>query len=268
MKADRAAAGNFVGEEAEKFEYPESADAPFVPVWTGWDDAPDSPDANAEWRHDAQHLRPMAAHGENAAGAELDRRLAEEARRSFEAGRARGIEDGRKAEREARLEAVAATAQDRIRQSAELVEKFAEEREHYFKTVEPEVVRLALAVAARILRREAASDPLLLMGAVRAALGQIAGATEVRLQVPAAELDLWTEAICLLPHLADKPAVLAGEDMALGDCRIETSLGTADLGVRAQLAEMERALVGNAASRQKVEAARLTPASASTVGAV
>jgi len=36
--------------------------------------------------------------------------------------------------------------------------------------VEHEVVKLALAVAARILRREAQMDPLLLTGAVRVAL--------------------------------------------------------------------------------------------------
>jgi flagellar assembly protein FliH len=57
-------------------------------------------------------------------------------------------------------------------------------------------------VAARILRREAQMDPLLLTGAVRVALGQLSGSTEVRLRVPPAELDLWTEAIALLPNLA------------------------------------------------------------------
>jgi flagellar assembly protein FliH len=106
--------------------------------------------------------------------------------------------------------------------------------------VEHEVVKLALAVAARILRREAQMDPLLLTGAVRVALGQLSGSTQVRLYVPAAELDLWTEAIALLPNLAVKPAVLAGEGMRLGDCKIETDLGTVDLGIRFQLGEIER----------------------------
>ena len=36
------------------------------------------------------------------------------------------------------------------------------------------MVKLALAIAARILRREAQTDPLLLTGAVRVALGQLA----------------------------------------------------------------------------------------------
>jgi len=102
------------------------------------------------------------------------------------------------------------------------------------------VVELALAVAARILRREAQMDPLLLTGAVRVALGQLSGATEVRLKVPASELELWTEAIGLVPNLAVKPTLAAGEGMRLGDCTIETDLGSVDLGIRAQLGEIER----------------------------
>ena len=87
------------------------------------------------------------------------------------------------------------------------------------------MVELALAVAARILRREAQMDPLLLTGAVRVALGQLSGSTQVRLRVPPAELDLWTETIALLPNLRVKPAVVAGEGMRLGDCAIETGDG-------------------------------------------
>jgi flagellar biosynthesis/type III secretory pathway protein FliH len=37
-----------------------------------------------------------------------------------------------------------------------------------------------------------------------------------------------------------KPQVLVGEGMRLGDCTIESQAGTVDLGVRAQLAEIER----------------------------
>ena len=62
-------------------------------------------------------------------------------------------------------------------------------------------------------------------GAVRVALGQLSATTEVRLRVPAGELDLWTEAIALVPNLRVKPAVVAGEGMRLGDCVIETQVG-------------------------------------------
>jgi flagellar assembly protein FliH len=127
-----------------------------------------------------------------------------------------------------------------VRQGIELVESFTQERERYLLAVEHEVVKLALAVAARILRREAQMDPLLLTGAVRVALGQLSGSTQVRLRVPPTELDLWAEAIALIPNLAVKPTVEAGEGMRLGDCTIETGLGSVDLGIRAQLGEIER----------------------------
>jgi hypothetical protein len=43
-----------------------------------------------------------------------------------------------------------------------------------------------------------------------------------------------------VPNLAVKPTVMAGEGMRLGDCAIETELGSVDLGIRAQLGEIER----------------------------
>jgi flagellar assembly protein FliH len=220
--------------EIEVFEYPAGPDAPF-PAWSGWEPA-------AEKAHDAA-CRASDAPREAAEArlrAEFEQRLAEETRRSFEAGCERGRAEGRQAEREARTAAEAAREESRVRQAAGLVEQFAGVRDRYFETVEQEVVKLALAVAARILRREAQMDPLLLTGAVRVALGQLAATTEVRLRVPEAELGLWTEAIALLPNLGLKPTVTAGEGMRLGDCEIETGMGSVDLGIRSQLGEIER----------------------------
>ena len=53
-------------------------------------------------------------------------------------------------------------------------EEFARERTKYFADVEAEVVKLALAIAARVLHREAELDPLLLTGVVRVALEKVA----------------------------------------------------------------------------------------------
>jgi flagellar assembly protein FliH len=171
---------------------------------------------------------------------ECETRLAEEGRRSFEAGRERGRLEGKQTEQEARAVAQAAADQLRLEQMAALVENFSQDRESYLHNVEREVVKLALAVAARILRREAQMDPLLLSGAVRVALGQLSASTQVKLRVPPSELELWTAAIALVPKLAVRPQLLPGEGMRLGDCTIETEMGTVDLGVRAQLAEIER----------------------------
>ena len=217
----------------EVFEYLSDPNAPALPGWEGWGGV-DEAASNAK----AGEAADRAVEGP--LRAEFDKRLGEETGRSFEAGRVRGRQEGHQAEHEAQAAATAAVEQRRSRQAAELIEGFSQERERYLLAVEHEVVKLALAVAARILRREAQMDPLLLTGAVRVALGQLSGSTQVRLRVPPAELGLWTESIALVPNLSMKPSVVAGEGMRLGDCMIETELGSVDLGIRAQLGEIER----------------------------
>jgi flagellar assembly protein FliH len=187
----------------------------------------------------ATQAKPGPAH-QKQLPADVEQRVQEETRRSFEAGREHGRQEGRAAEREAHSGALAATEQQRMQQMARLMEQFAQERDRYLHAVEHEVVKLSLAVAARILRREAQMDPLLLLGAVRVALGQLSASTKVRLRVPPNELELWSEAIALLPKLTVKPEVVAGDNMRLGDCVVETEMGSVDLGVRAQLNEIER----------------------------
>jgi flagellar assembly protein FliH len=225
--------------ECAAFEYASSPVPASEPVWEAW-----GPTAVKEKTPEAAPQPtppdPVGAAREAELRAEQERRLAEGTRRAFEAGRERGREEGRQGERGAQVAAQAEAEKVRLRQAAALIENFRQERERFLEAAEHEVVELALAVAARILRREAQMDPLLLTGAVRVALGQLAGSTEVRLRVPPAEFDLWTEAMALVPNLAVKPTVLAGEGMRLGDCVVETRMGSVDLGIRAQMAEIER----------------------------
>jgi flagellar assembly protein FliH len=209
----------------EAYEYPACPGAP-LPAWSGW----------VEASEDEEPGRLQYGF----TGEDGPESVAEASRRSFEAGRERGRQEGHQAEHEAQGAAIK-TENDRHKsQLAELVEDFAAERDRYLRAVEHEVVKLALAVAGRILRREAQMDPLLLTGAVRVALGQLAGTSEAQLRVPASEVDMWTEAIALVPNLSLKPAVVAGEGMRLGDCVIASKVGTVDLGVHAQLHEIER----------------------------
>ncbi len=230
----------------EVFEYPVysngSADASGMPAWEEFG-AGENATASGNPAQEEGGDRLMAVRS-----AEFDARLAEETRRSFEAGRERGRQEGSHAEREAQAAATAAAEQRRIQQAAALIESFSEERDRYLQAVEREVVELALAIAARILRREAQMDPLLLTGAVRVAMGQLSASTEVQLLVPPAELDLWTDAIAALPRLSVKPTVTAGEGMRLGDCVVETALGSVDLGIRSQLGEIERGFFDRAGS--------------------
>jgi flagellar assembly protein FliH len=217
----------------ESFEYSTCPNAPPVLAWDGWAEADED---SAE--------EPLSDGAVRTSGrvaiANFEERLEEETRQAFESGRERGREEGRRAERDALAPTAAAEAERHRRQTGELLENFARERDRYLQAVEQEVVRLALAVAARILRREAQMDPLLLTGAVRVALGQLAATSEMRLRVPAREADLWKETMALLPKLNVKPLVVADESMLLGECAIESKVGTVDLGIRSQLGEIER----------------------------
>ncbi len=222
-----------VGQERiQLFQYPATPGAPGAACWHGWMEESDP--------RSEKEQKPAGSGSESGDPVHFEQRHAEETRRSFESGREHGRQEGRQAEREVYAAELQAIEERRARQAAEILENFGKASDQYLEAVEQEVVRLALAIAARILRREAQMDPLLLTGAVRVALGQLSGLTEVRLQVPAAELELWGTAIALIPNLALKPTVTAGDDMRLGDCRIETVLGSVDLGVRSQLGEIER----------------------------
>ncbi len=258
MQEDGLATERNSSSGAEIFEYLDCPGVPPVQSLGAWDETAESVNYS-----EGSKASDATNRAEEALPVDFNRQLAEESRASFEAGRVRGIEEGRTAEREAQAEMLAAARERTARQSSELLEDFAKQRERYFHAAEQEIVRLALAVAARILRREAAIDPLLLLGAVRAALGQVADSAEVRVRVPAAELALWAEAIALLPNLAERPTVLAGEGMQTGECRIETALGSADLSLRSQLGEVERVLLGNSH-----EGKRKPPASCSAPAAM
>ncbi|HEY2472141.1 MAG TPA: FliH/SctL family protein [Terracidiphilus sp.] len=170
-----------------------------------------------------------------------------ESQSSFEAGRGQGIHEGREQEQAAQktrlLDLEKEMERKCIGRAAKLTEQFAQKQGLFFETVEPEVVRLALAIAGRVLRREAQIDPLFLLGAVRVALGQLAQSMHVRLRVPVADAGFWNETISHIPNLKVRPEVVPDPALELGDCLIESEMGSGDLGLCAQLQTIQRTLL-------------------------
>ncbi len=149
------------------------------------------------------------------------------------------------ARREAKIEARADWAielEDRITAERERVvatcTEFGKERASYFTSVEGEVVRLALAIAARVLHREAKLDPLLLGAVVRMALEKVAEDSSAVLHVPTSEADAWRA--MLIENGQPAVTVIGEERMGSADCVLETSVGRVELGVVAQLEEIEK----------------------------
>lgn len=115
--------------------------------------------------------------------------------------------------------------------------QFKKERDSYFAGVEGEVVKLALAIAAQVLHREVKLDPMLLQGVVRVALGKVSEESGTVLRVPVQDVEAWRRLIVG----EEFPGVeLVGDVRAeVGECVLETSVGRVELGVRAQLEEIE-----------------------------
>lgn len=138
------------------------------------------------------------------------------------------------------LEAEARRAdQDRNEQICRAIQNFKDEREVYFHQVEGEVVRLALAIARKILEREAMMDPSLLGALVRIALERMQAGSGVRVRVAPAELEHWTALGSGAGGTRSWEAI-ADERLAPGDCLVETEMGVANFGFDAQLAGVEQ----------------------------
>jgi flagellar assembly protein FliH len=117
-------------------------------------------------------------------------------------------------------------------------EEFRRERARYFAGVEAEVVKLALAIAARVLHREAKLDPLLLTGVVRIALEKVAEDSTTVLRVPVDAVEMWREVFVVKSE--SSPRIVGDERLSAGECVLETNVGRVELGVSAQLEEIER----------------------------
>jgi len=162
---------------------------------------------------------------------------------------AAAFEQGRQAaQQQLRGELDAALAGNR-QQLARVLEKFALERQDYYRRVEGEIVQLALAIARKILHREAQLDPRALAGIVRVTLEKLDAGTSVHLYVSPKEAADWRHYFACqmegipVPEVHEDPALPAGE------CRIETSLGSTEVGFQSQLKEIETGLLDLLAER-------------------
>jgi flagellar assembly protein FliH len=151
----------------------------------------------------------------------------EEMLRVREEGRAEGLVEGERRRKE----------DIEIERSAvsHLCTGFAKERKQYFAEVEGEVVKLALAIAARVLQRESAMDPMLLKGVVAVALAKLGDAKGAVLRLHPGDAAMWHDA------MRHSGLEVAGDaSMERGELRLEAAGGVAELGVAAQLVEVER----------------------------
>ena len=193
---------------------------------------------------DVNNVEGVVVRSTTEAGSCLQEQIAAlEAQLRFQSETAREeVEAARRASRQDAKDECVEEFEERLRAEQEKIVQmcrdFTKERQRYFARVEEEVVKLALAVAARVLHREAKIDPMMLASAVRVALERVQEDSGVVLRVSAEDEAMWRE----VTGVGDRAQVqlVADEGMLAGECVLETNVGKVELGVSAQLEEIEK----------------------------
>lgn len=147
--------------------------------------------------------------------------------------------DGAIAEAEHRIRMECECVNNRAREKiTEVINKFDSERAEYFRRVESQIAQLSLAIARKILQREAELDPTLLVALVRIALDQMQCESLIRIRVSAEDVDQWRRCESAKTDIMSWE-IIADETLNVGDCVVETELGTANFGFEAQLRDVQ-----------------------------
>jgi len=145
----------------------------------------------------------------------------------------------RQGETQARGEYEKGLAQNRSAVSA-AIQEFTGDRQRYYERVETEVVHLSLAIARKILHREAQMDPLLLTGMVHVALQELDSNARVRLHAHPAETGFWQRYFAQLQGSGPAPEVLGDAELREGEVKLDTDIGSTHISLETQLKEIEQ----------------------------
>lgn len=145
-------------------------------------------------------------------------------------------------------EAASAALNPVMARLARTIEDLSGARHQMHREAEDDVVRLAIAIARRVLNRELTIDPEALLGLARAALDRIDARELQRVLVHPADqklLDAELKKLCLPKRIE----VVADTALERGAALFETTRGTLDASVSTQLNEIERGLADKVARR-------------------
>ena len=166
---------------------------------------------------------------------------------AFEKGRQQGLREGEQALGKQVAQAVSA---ERIRVS-KAIEEFQQSNSEYYSKVEDQIVHLALGIAAKILHRESQVDPLLVAALVRLATENLKQGSTVQVNINPQEIRDWQSYFEQDGNGRVKIELVEDSTLSLGECIVHSEVGTAALGLDAQLKEIERGLFDLLAQRPK-----------------
>lgn len=116
-----------------------------------------------------------------------------------------------------------------------------EARQQFIEALTPQVVELAVAVAGRILQREAATDPELIVRTAERALVHLANHEHVTVRVNPADLEaIKARRVQLLEQVegVSRLSVIADESVSSGGCLASSVLMEADARIESQLSAL------------------------------
>jgi flagellar assembly protein FliH len=161
-------------------------------------------------------------------------RLAALERDAFAKGFAQGERSG--------AEAAAKRGDAMLRRLTQTLEEVTALRAEMIRQTEHQFVRLALAVARRLVLREITLDPDLLIAIARVAMDRLGEMANVTVRLNPEDFAA-TAAVREREWTGSQVTVVADARLPRGGCRIESDFGAVDAGVEAQLQELAHALL-------------------------
>jgi len=134
----------------------------------------------------------------------------------------------------------------KVQEAQNLVEKAHEEKQKIIAGSEDEVVQLAVAVSRKVIGRELATSPEIIVEIVKRAIQKVGDREELTVRVNPENMDSTINAQDEIKQSAKgvrKLKVLADPTIAPGGCVVESSNGTVDARVERQLGEIKQALM-------------------------
>jgi flagellar assembly protein FliH len=176
-------------------------------------------------------------------------KIIQQAQLEAEVIRKRAEADGQKAAQQAverlteeKVSKQMATLLPALRQA---VDGVAQAKQTWLSHWEKTAVRVACAIAGRVIRREVSTEPEITVQLIREALELAAGSSEIRVRLHPSDHGSLSAQVKRLSEQFSKVgtlAVISDPEITLGSCRIDTRFGTIDQQFEAQLARIEEEL--------------------------
>ncbi len=172
-------------------------------------------------------------------------RAKDQAEQLREQGRKLGRHDAAEQAKSAARAAVEERLQTLLPALEEAIRSLHEAKQAWLRHWENSAIRLAVAIAEKIIRRELRDAPDISLELIRAALELAAGAGHVTIHLHPDDIEtLGEQAAALVSQVVNLgPAdIVADPQVGLGGCRLQTEFGEIDQRIESQLARIEEEL--------------------------